>query len=96
MAFAGWLRRAPKPDRAEVAALKDGLRAHLALGAEDEITVSEIACPACGPDAVETVALVMRRGEGTVALKSPHPLHDLASRPDLLATFGRDEALHGR
>lgn len=95
MALPGWLRRAQKPDRAEVAALKEALRAHLALAAEDELTVSEIACPACGPDAVETVALVMRRGEGTIALKSPHALRDLAARPDLLASFGSDEALHG-
>lgn len=75
--------------------MKAALRAHLGLGPEDEVTVSEIACPACGPDAVETVALVMRRGEGTIALKSPHSLAELAAEPGLLSTFGSDEALHG-
>ena len=51
-------------------------RAHLALGEEDAVTVSQIDCgdPACAGGA-ETVILVMRKGQRTKAAKIPKAMH---------------------
>ncbi|GLK76780.1 hypothetical protein GCM10008171_20340 [Methylopila jiangsuensis] len=68
-------KRAEDPERAAVSRrLNDLARAALALGEDDALTVSEIACgdPACG--GAETVILVMRVGARTKALKLAMPM----------------------
>jgi hypothetical protein len=66
-------RREP-PDRETADRVKGWIRAALALGDDDAVTLSEIACtdPAC--PGIETVILVMRPGEATRAFKSPGSL----------------------
>ncbi|MFD1702508.1 hypothetical protein ACFSCV_05750 [Methylopila henanensis] len=62
------------PGRAEASRRVAGLvRAALALGEDDAVTVSEIDCgdPACG--GAETVVLVMRVGRKTQAVKLLKP-----------------------
>lgn len=61
-----------------IAGLKARLRAALALGDDDGLTVNEIACadPGC-PAGVETVVLVMRRGDRTRALKIPKTMDEV-------------------
>ena len=70
----------------DAARLKDEARDALALGPEDSLAVNEIACrdPGC-PD-VETVFLVMRRGEATRALKIAKPMAEVM-RADILAAW---------
>jgi hypothetical protein len=62
--------RQPRPDPEDVARVKAWVSAALALGDDDAVTVSEIACndPAC--PGLETVILVMRKGERTRAFKA--------------------------
>jgi hypothetical protein len=50
------------------------VREILALGEEDAVTVSQIACgdPVCG--GAETVVLVMRKGHRTAAMKMRMPM----------------------
>ena len=66
-------RRRDDPRRRAVEALKERLRAALDLADDDELSVSEIVCGDPGCPGTETVALVMRRGERTIALKLPAP-----------------------
>lgn len=68
-------QRADEPGRAEASAKIAALvRRALALGENDAVTVSEIACgdPACG--GAETVVLVMRAGRKTEAFKLFMPM----------------------
>lgn len=69
-------RRQPEdPARADASRRVAGLvRARLGLAEGDAVTVSEIACgdPACG--GAETVALVMRAGRKTEAVKFLKPM----------------------
>lgn len=96
MAFASWLRRNRDPaEREGTVLLKARLRAHFGLGEADSLTVSEIACPACGPDAVETIVLVMRRGAATIALKCQRRMGELAADPSLFAELSGDMDAHG-
>ncbi|MDR4307531.1 hypothetical protein IHQ68_12980 [Chelatococcus sambhunathii] len=81
-------RRQPDdPARADnsrrVAAL---IREKLALGEDDAVTVSEIACgdPACG--GAETFALVMRAGRKTEAVKFMKPMASVTDE-DVAAAF---------
>jgi hypothetical protein len=62
--------RPTRPDPDDVARVKAWVTVALALGDEDAVTVSEIACndPAC--PGLETVILVMRKGERTRAFKA--------------------------
>lgn len=62
--------RQPRSDPDDVARVRAWVAAALALGEEDAVTVSEIACndPAC--PGLETVILVMRKGERTRAFKT--------------------------
>ena len=73
-------RRRDDGRRLAIESLKARLRAGLALDPDDELTVSEIACgdPAC--PGIETVALVMRKGERTIALKLPSPLLEVTDQ----------------
>lgn len=79
--------RAQDPLRADasrrVAAL---VRAALRLGEQDAVTVSEISCgdPACG--GAETVALVMRAGRRTEAVKFLKPMSEV-TEADVEARF---------
>ncbi|WP_020177545.1 hypothetical protein [Methylopila sp. M107] len=81
-------RRQPEdPARADASRRVAGLvRAALALGEDDHVTVSEIACgdPACG--GAETVALVMRVGRKTEAVKFMMPMAQV-SEADVAAVF---------
>ena len=68
-------RRYEDPGRADASARVAALlRESLGLGEDDAVTVSEIACgdPACG--GAETVALVMRFGRRTEAVKFMKPM----------------------
>jgi hypothetical protein len=67
-------RRRDDPHREAASRLKDRLRAHLRLGPEDGLTVSEIVCPDPACPGTETVVLVMRPGQRTAALKIAKPL----------------------
>lgn len=72
-------RRSDDPGRADASARISALvRATLGLGEEDAVTVSEIACgdPACG--GAETVALVMRPGRKTEAVKFLKPMANVS------------------
>lgn len=62
------------------------VRAALALGDDDHVTVSEIACgdPACG--GAETVVLIMRAGKKTEAVKFFKPMATV-SEDDVAGTF---------
>ncbi len=62
------------------------VRAALALGEDDAVTVSQIACghPECGD--VETVVLVMRAGRRTEAFKLAKGI-GLVSEADVAALF---------
>lgn len=79
--------RAEDPARADasrrIAAL---VRAELALGDDDAVTVSEIDCgdPACG--GAETVVLVMRAGRKTLAVKLMMPMAT-ATEADVRTAF---------
>ncbi|MET0313456.1 MAG: hypothetical protein ABW275_03610 [Hansschlegelia sp.] len=67
--------RKEDPDRVDASRRVAGfVRAVLALGEDDAVTVSEIDCgdPACG--GAETVALVMRVGRKTEAVKLLMPM----------------------
>lgn len=77
MAFGSLFRRAPKPDPALVAALKDKLRTRLNLPEDAALTVNEIVCadPAC--PGTETVILVMVPKRKTLAYKVAAPLTDI-------------------
>jgi hypothetical protein len=57
--------------RRVAASLEARLAELLGLGEGDHVTVNEIACADMGCPDVETVVLVMRRGERTRALKIP-------------------------
>jgi hypothetical protein len=62
--------RTRSAERAGIAAgLKQDLRAALALGPHDALTVNEIACADPGCPDLETIVLVMRAGEPTRALR---------------------------
>lgn len=79
--------RAEEPGRAEASAKIAALvRATLALGEDDAVTVSEIACgdPACG--GAETVVLIMRVGRKTEAVKFMKPMAQV-SEADVTETF---------
>jgi hypothetical protein len=81
-------RRQPEdPARVDASRAVAGLiRARLALGGDDHVTVSEIACgdPACG--GAETVALVMRAGAKTEAVKFMKPMAQVTDA-DVAAAF---------
>lgn len=79
--------RADEPGRAEASAKIAALvRAALALGEDDAVTVSEIACgdPACG--GAETVVLIMRAGRRTEAVKFMKPMAQV-TEADVGSTF---------
>lgn len=73
-------RRGRDEARGDVAAdLKARLRAHLALGDDDVLTVSEIVCPDPSCPGTETIVLVLRRGRATVALKMSKPIDEVGA-----------------
>ena len=84
--------RADAPARQDasrrVAAL---VRAALELGEDDAVTVSEISCgdPACG--GAETVALVMRVGRRTEAVKFLKPMTEV-TEADVRSKFAPPES----
>jgi len=72
-------RNREDPERADASRRLSALvRDILALGEDDAVTVSEIACgdPACG--GAETVVLVMRVGRKTEAVKLMMPMARVA------------------
>lgn len=72
-------RNREDPERADASRRLSALvRDILALGEDDAVTVSEIACgdPACG--GAETVVLVMRVGRKTEAVKLMMPMASVA------------------
>jgi hypothetical protein len=78
--------RQPRPDPDDVARVKAWVREALSLGDGDELTVNEIACndPAC--PGLETVILVMRKGERTRAFKAKGSLV-VQTRPAIAAAL---------
>jgi hypothetical protein len=66
--------RPARPDAEDMERVRGWVRACLSLGEDDTVAVNEIACtdPAC--PGLETVILVMRKGEKTQAFKSPGSL----------------------
>jgi hypothetical protein len=72
--------------RTAAEALKRRLRQLLALDPEDTVSVSEIACgdPGCAAGR-ETIALVMRRGEPTRAVRFGKPAADIRDEAECLA-----------
>ncbi len=65
--------RAPRNPQA-VAEIKACVLRQLGLGEDCAVTISEIVCPDPGCPDLETVILIMRRGERTRALKIRKPL----------------------
>lgn len=64
----GFSRREPR-DGARVDALKAGVRAALGLSEDVAVSINEITCPDPDCPIAETIVLVMRPGERTVAYK---------------------------
>lgn len=82
--------RARSAERAAVAAtLKQTLIASFGLGADDALSVNEIACPDPGCPDMETVVLVMRAGRPTRALRVRAPMD--AITPDAVAALVAEE-----
>lgn len=87
--------RARSAERAALAAqLKRDVSAALGLGAEDAVTVNEIACPDPGCPDLETIILVMRAGEPTRALRIRRTL-DAVTPADLDGLAAEERALRG-
>jgi hypothetical protein len=85
MFFSSKARREKTARSTELRAeLKERARSIFGLGEDDAVSISEIACPdgCCVP--IETIMLIMRRGEKTRAVKIGKPMVDL-SDVDLLA-----------
>ncbi|GJE26683.1 hypothetical protein [Methylobacterium organophilum] len=76
---------------AEAARVKALLAPLLALGPEDALSVSEIACAEPGCPDVETVVLVMRLHEPTRAIRVRHPLGAIG--PEECRAVAAEEAL---
>lgn len=74
--------------------LKQEIRAALALTAADALSVNEIACPDPGCPDMETIALVMRLGEPTRALRIRRPMDAVTASDiaELAAEEGRRRA----
>jgi hypothetical protein len=83
--------RPARPDPDDVARVRGWVADILALGEEDAVTISEIACndPAC--PGLETVILVMRKGEKTRAAKARGSLV-VQTRPAIAAALAQDPA----
>jgi len=75
-------------------ALKTRLRERLALAPDDGLAVNEIACadPGC-PAGIETVVLIMRRGERTRALKILKPMGEVEDADIAAALAAMPESL---
>ncbi|MGY2048077.1 hypothetical protein [Methylobacterium sp. JK268] len=85
-----WRERAAA-NAGRIAALKARLAPSLALGPDDALSVSELACADPGCPEVETVVLVMREGERSRAVRVPRPLAEIDEAD--IAALCAEEAL---
>lgn len=82
--------RARNARRAAAAArVKEAVIAALVLSEADAVSVNEIACADPGCPDVETVILVMRAGQRTIAFKIQRPLDEVAAS-DIAALRAED------